>query len=144
MCSTTTTTIINININLTAITIASPPSLHHHFTQITLYHTNLAPSPSGTPLKNPSNPTKAKLIPQQCNHKQAELTQCGRRTLLCRTLNRDEIVPENLCYNCTAHSKKELTDSKWRQEVRKAEELYWYVKGIGGAVGMRSGDYWRL
>ncbi|KAK6495075.1 hypothetical protein TWF481_003102 [Arthrobotrys musiformis] len=80
----------------------------------------------------------------QCNHKQAELTQCGRRTLLCRTLNRDDHVHNTLCFNCTAKTKSEFTDSKWKQEVTKAEALYWYVKGIGGAVGMRSGDYWRL
>ncbi|KAF3192300.1 hypothetical protein TWF225_000555 [Orbilia oligospora] len=80
----------------------------------------------------------------QCSHKQAELTQCGRRTLLCRTLNRDATVLDNFCYNCTLHDKKEMTDSKWKREVSKAEELYWYVKGVGGAVGMRSGDYWRL
>ncbi|KAF3096273.1 hypothetical protein TWF569_001914 [Orbilia oligospora] len=80
----------------------------------------------------------------KCSHKQAELTQCGRRTLLCRTLNRDATVLDNFCYNCTLHDKKEMTDSKWKREISKAEELYWYVKGIGGAVGMRSGDYWRL
>ncbi|KAK6519115.1 hypothetical protein TWF281_003804 [Arthrobotrys megalospora] len=75
----------------------------------------------------------------QCNHKQAELTQCGRRTLLCRTLNRDEVVTDNVCYNCTNRKNSEITEAKFKRAVTKAEDLYWYVKGIGGAVGMRSG-----
>ncbi|KAK6334483.1 hypothetical protein TWF730_003698 [Orbilia blumenaviensis] len=79
----------------------------------------------------------------ECNHKEAEITVCGRRSLMCRTINRDARITTELCHNCRDHEKAELTDEQWRREVKKAEGLYWYVKGPGGEVGMRGGDFSR-
>ncbi|KAF3903698.1 hypothetical protein AA313_de0208582 [Arthrobotrys entomopaga] len=79
-----------------------------------------------------------------CDHKQAEMTQCGRRTLLCRSVNRDLMVYDSVCYNCNLLKNNDVDQKRHERDVYKADCLYWYVKGLGGAVGMRGSDYWRL
>ncbi|KAJ6255975.1 hypothetical protein Dda_9268 [Drechslerella dactyloides] len=80
----------------------------------------------------------------RCSHKQAELAHCGRGNLLCRTINRDDLINDDVCFNCTVYEASDMTPTRYNKEIEKAEALYYYVKGPGGNVNMGSADLWRL